>query len=51
MDRRDERILAWFIEKDLEEDIEDPSFRADDIESDQVNTVIISLTPNHLHRR
>lgn len=35
MDRRDERILAWLMEEDLEEDIEDPSFRADDIESDR----------------
>lgn len=33
-DRSDERVLAWLVEEDLE-DIEDPSFRADDIESDQ----------------
>ncbi|VVC95794.1 unnamed protein product [Leptidea sinapis] len=33
-DRRDEQVLAWLMEEDLE-DIEDPSFRADDIESDR----------------
>ncbi|KAF9417452.1 hypothetical protein HW555_005455 [Spodoptera exigua] len=32
--RGDEQILAWLMEKGLE-DIEDPSFRADDIESDR----------------
>lgn len=37
MNRRDERILAWFMEEDLEEDIEDPSFRIDDIESDRTS--------------
>lgn len=34
-DRRDEQVLAWLMEEDLE-DIEDPSFRADDIGSDRV---------------
>ena len=35
MNRRNERLLAWLMEEDSEEDIEDPSFRADDIESNR----------------
>lgn len=50
-DRRDEQVLAWLMEEDLE-DIEDRSFRTDDIESDRDSeTVIIPLTPNNRHRK
>lgn len=33
-DQRDERVLVWLMREDFE-DIEDLSFRTDDIESDQ----------------